>query len=294
MKRTVQERERKMTVSKLNLRQNAMHTLYHAVEHLYWSESDTDSKEGRSFDHDEHTVEWRNERGHLCFPVADFTRLPSFFNLKFALLHLIQAAELLLKAHVEQCEPAALFVKAGSQRTIDLRTALKFALQRHPTLLSRREHALLLEAKDIRNRIEHYEFDWAEARFRTLCTDFLAVCVLLSQALLSVNVVDAFSWDYLRDKPDVVAHYFSGLLARASKAGRDVARRSGDLWASANPDQFVFLCLNCGARAVSRERAVCMGCGSEGDEELVALMAEFEASIRRITELGKSSSTRLY
>jgi len=105
-----------MNVIKLDLRQNAMHTLYHAVEHLYWSESDTDAKEGRSFDHDEHMVQWRNDGGHLCFPLSDFTRLPAAFNLKFAALHLIQAAELLLKAYVEHCEPAALFVKAGSLR----------------------------------------------------------------------------------------------------------------------------------------------------------------------------------
>jgi hypothetical protein len=288
-----------MNVIKLNLRQNAMHTLYHAVEHLYWSESDADAKEGRSFNYDEHIVEWRNESGHICFPLSDFTRLPAVYSLKFALLHLIQAAELLLKAYVEQCEPAALLVKAGSRRTIDFRTALNFTLERKPTLLSRAEYVLLLEAKDFRNRIEHYEFDWEEAKFRSLCTDFLAICVLLSQALLSVNVIEAFSWDYLRDRPDAVIDYTSSVLDRASVAGRDVARRSGDLWASANPDDPVFLCLNCGARAVSSDRGVCMGCGAEGDEELVTLMEDFEASERRIVQLQallkpaiKSSTTQ--
>ena len=73
-----------MNVIKLNLRQNAVHTLYHAVEHLYWSESDTDAKEGRSFNYDEHTVEWRNETGNVCFALSDFNRLPAVYNLKFA------------------------------------------------------------------------------------------------------------------------------------------------------------------------------------------------------------------
>ena len=46
-----------MEIIRLNLRQNAIHTLHHAVEHLYWSDSD-DRKEGRHFDHDEHMVSW--------------------------------------------------------------------------------------------------------------------------------------------------------------------------------------------------------------------------------------------
>src|SRR2546428_4504693 len=124
-----------MEIIRLNLRQNAIHTLYHAVEHLYWSDSD-DRKEGRHFDHDEHIVSWRDEHGHLCFPMADFSRLPAVYSLKFSLLHLIQAAELLLKAYVEQCDPAALFVKAGSRTTIGFRTALNFSVERNPTLLS--------------------------------------------------------------------------------------------------------------------------------------------------------------
>lgn len=36
------------TEIKLNLRQNAVHTPYHAVEHLYLPESQSDAKEGQS------------------------------------------------------------------------------------------------------------------------------------------------------------------------------------------------------------------------------------------------------
>ena len=273
------------TQIKLNLRQNAVHSLYHAVEHLYWSEAQSDAREGRSYNHDEHTVEWRNEQGHQCFYLADFTRLPAVYSLKFALLHLIQAAELLLKAFVEKCDPNALFVKPGSRRTIDLRTALNFAVDRNPMLLSRPDYALLLEAKDIRNEIEHYEFAFEESRLRRICADFLAICALLAQALMSLNIADAFYWDCLRDEPDKVAEYMSEILSRASESGRAAAKRSGELWASSNPQQPVFLCLNCGARAVSTERGLCMGCGAEGDGELVALLEEFEGVERRVTEL---------
>jgi hypothetical protein len=277
---------------KLNLRENALHTLYHAVEHLHRSQADGLREDGRAFDHDDHSVEWRNEHGDLCFVVPEFTRLPSVYNLKFALLHLIQASELLLKSYVEQCEPTAIFVRLGSRKTIDLRTALAFTIERNPALLTRAEYALLLEAKSFRNAVEHYQFALEERQFRTLCTDFLAICLLLAQALLTVNIADAFSWDYLRDRPDEVASYLSTVLAQISETGRGSAKHSGELWASENPSHPVFRCLNCGARAVSGERGVCMGCGADGDEELVTILEDFAASQRRIVELQRLQNSR--
>jgi hypothetical protein len=109
-----------MRTIKLNLRQNALHTLHHAIEHLKWSSDDTDARDGRIFDDHDHTVQWKDEHGSTYF--AESTRPPNIYELKFALLHLIQAAELLLKVYVQTCDPAALFMKPGSSRTIDLRT----------------------------------------------------------------------------------------------------------------------------------------------------------------------------
>ncbi|MCX6625749.1 MAG: hypothetical protein NTY38_32730 [Acidobacteria bacterium] len=271
----------------LDLHWNAMHTLYHAVEHMYWSESQDDARDGHSYNHDEHTVEWRNERGRLCFALADYTRLPVVYSLKFALLHLIQAAELILKAYVQRTEPEAVFQKPGSKRTINLRKALDFTVEHNPTLLSRSDIALLLEAKDLRDRVEHYEFGVEERGLRGICADFLGVCSLLAQALLAISIADAFSWDYLRDKPDKVADYLSTVLNSGSSTGLQAARRSGELWTSSNPDHPVFLCLNCGARAVSVDRGICMGCGAAGDEEIVGLMEDLEAAGRKVMALQK-------
>ncbi len=270
---------------KLDLRQNALHTLHHAVEHLQWSE-DTSRRDERSFDHDDRSVSWKDQKGHLCFAVPEFTRLPSGYNLKFSVLHLIQASELLLKSYVEQCDPAALFVRPGSTKTINLQQALEFTIKRNPTLLTPAEVALLLEAKRFRNAIEHYRFEMSED-LRAICVDFLAVCMLLAQALLLINIADVFSWDYLCNEPDKVADYLTSILAQISERGRCSARKTGELWVSENPSQPVFLCLNCGARAVSRDRGVCMGCGSEGDEEIVELLEDFETAEMELAELQK-------
>ena len=198
------------------------------MEHLHWSETETDQRDGRSFDRRDHSVQW-NENGHLCFTVPDFTRLPSAYNLKFALLHLIQASELILKSYVQRCEPAALFVKP---KTINLQTALNFMVGRNPNLLTPRKFALLLEAKSLRNAIEHYELEFSESKLRAICIDFLAICMLLTQSLLSINAVEAFSWDYLRNEPDEVADYLSTVLSYLSDSGQQSARRAGELWAS--------------------------------------------------------------
>jgi hypothetical protein len=163
--------------------------------------------------------------------------------------------------------------------------------QRNPSLLSPAEYALLLEAKEFRNRIEHYDFEGTEDRLRTICTDFLEICMLLAEMLLSVNIAEAFGWDYLRDCPDPVAQYLGSVVRGASKAGRDAAKRCGEHWASANLSEPVFRCLHCGARAVSRDRGVCMGCGAEGDEEIAALLEDFSDCARKILDLQRRTNT---
>jgi hypothetical protein len=264
---------------KLNLLQNALHTLHHAVEHLQWSEEETPVRSGRRFDIEDGSVSWKSEKGQLCFQVPEFTRMPAGYNLKFSLLHLIRASELLLKTYVESCDPASLFIAGDATKTINLQQALHFATHhRHPDLLTPAQRALLLEAKRFRNAIEHYRFEMAEDRLRAICVDFLAICMLVSQTLPSTNIADVFSWDCLNNTRDRVAGYLESVLTGITDIGRGAVKRTGDQWASINTLQPVFLCLKCGARAVRCDRGVCMGCGTHGDEELVEILEEWRTA----------------
>jgi hypothetical protein len=265
-------------MSTLNLRQNGLHTLHHAIEHLEWSTM-ANRDGGRVFDHDDHTVSWR-EGSSLCFVAPEFTRLPEEYNLKFAVLHLIQAAELLLKSYVHQQQPSAIFASPGSTKTIGLQQALAFTTARNPNLFMPDEIALLMQAKQLRNSVEHYEFTFDAEKLRLLCIDFVSICMLVCQDLLSINIAEVFSWDALKNRPDPVGDYLSALSGDLSVLGKLVAQKTASAWLSDNKRERVFLCLNCGAKSVSRERGICMGCGAEGDEETAKSIEEFEAALK--------------
>jgi hypothetical protein len=162
-------------------------------------------------------------------------RRPPVYNLKFALLHLIHGAELLLKTYVEQVEPRALF-QPSSKHTISLRKALDFVVEHNPKLLLPQGIALLLEAKDLRNDVEHYKFSFAEGNLRALGIDFLGLWIFLSQTLLSVNLVEP-SLGIVCDKPDPVGDCLAAVLRQAPEIGLRSARKAGELWASQNPCQ---------------------------------------------------------
>lgn len=283
-----------MAKLKLSILQNAMHTLHHAIEHL--GKAGVEQKrdeQGRHWDEDDHTVSWRNEHGHLCFMPLNFGRLPHVFELKFALLHLVQAAELLLKAYVQKCDPDSILVQPGSKKTIQFRAALDYTLERNPTLFSRDQIDLLRETKNFRNAIEHHEFVLDDAALRSRCIDFLAVCALISQSLLSVNLVEEFSWDGLGDQPDKAVEHLGTVLLSASYIGGSAARKAGELFVAANPGMHFNRCWSCGAKAVSSNSALCMGCGAEEIEELSGLgdWLEVEARLHKLRMRRNANNT---
>ena len=107
---------------KLNLKQNAFHSLYHAIEHLGQIADDPDEVDGRSFHHDSHSVVHRSGSGSTIYYSGNaFTKPASIYNYKFAILHLIQSLELLIKAYLHSVDPDLIYEDANKERTISLR-----------------------------------------------------------------------------------------------------------------------------------------------------------------------------
>lgn len=61
---------------RLDLKQNALHTLHHAIEHLSWADASTDTAEGRTFREESFEVEKQDDNGKKCLWSPVFTRPP--------------------------------------------------------------------------------------------------------------------------------------------------------------------------------------------------------------------------
>lgn len=255
---------------KLNLLQNALHSLHHGIEHMMTADSDDHTS--RLFHDQDHSVEWREDASKISFTVPDFTPPPNRYELKFALLHLIQSIELLLKAFVYKINPDAVWKDSNRSKTIGLYASIKFVRRYFPDLLTKEDESFILQLKDVRNYIEHYEFKWDFEKTRSNCIDCIYLCSLIAQSLHSINIIDAFSWDYFRDKEGEASQYLSTISYGLSEHGKRIANRVGMRWVDSNQTEHAFLCINCGARAVSPNHGdICLGCGADNDENISAL-----------------------
>lgn len=262
---------------KLDIKQNALHSLHHAIKLIY-SASLEKNINGRFFNDDDHFVEW-HESGKRSFSLADYTPLPPKYDLKFALLHLVQTAELILKAYISNVNPNAIFVQKKNiktEKTINTYDALKFIETHKPNFLSPDEKELLENIRNIRNKIEHYKFEFDESQLKQKCIDFLALCMYLLQNLLSVNVLEIFDYDALRDKPDPISDFLQHILSGASPLGQISLKNTAIFWAENNRYQTPLFCLVCKTRTVSVEKEICMGCGTPSTREISKLLEELD------------------
>lgn len=271
---------------KLNIKQNALHSLHHAIGLIHAASSDDDFR-GRVFNDDDHFVEWY-EDGRLQFSLSDYTPLPPTYSLKFVLLHLIQAVELVLKAYIADIDPQAIFIhKKGviTNKTIGMYDALKFIEMHKPGLLSDAEKVLLGKVKDLRNNVEHHEFEFGKLALKQMCIDFLALSAYLTQSLLSINLLEIFDYDALRDRTDPVSGFLQHVLSGSSILGKVSLTNTGRLWAEKKQNKETYLCMYCNERSLSAEREVCMGCGVESTVAESIEFEKFEALTKRYIEL---------
>lgn len=270
---------------KLNLKNNALHTLYHAVEHLISARRDTEKEVDRLFHPDTHIIEWKNKSGHLSFYVEGYNKPPARYEYKFALLHLIQASELLMKAHIAEINEAEIFSSPKKTRTIGMRECTKKIASYYPDLLTPGQVSLLFRSKDIRNEIEHFRFDYKESDVKSMCHDLLAIAGLFSMKFYKISLAREFSFDPWRDDTDPVGTYLEHLIPETSLFGRCASKEVASLWALLKPEEQLYLCLNCGAKGASSQTDTCVVCGTLGDKELAETIQDLEEIANQISKL---------
>ena len=187
---------------KLSLFNNAIHSLYHALEMIDHAESADDSD--REFDAEDHLISWRNERVHLSFYLEGYSRPPRVYGYKFVILSLIQTIELLLKAHLHDNMGLDIFLADG-QRTITLGAALRRILDADPILLNQKQRALIKKAATVRNEIQHYEFDYDLESARDLSRQLFTVISHFLNSIFDINVDRYFEFDQWCDDEDPIA-----------------------------------------------------------------------------------------
>lgn len=270
---------------KLNLLQNGYHSLYHAVEHLELAEQAVDL--GKEYDEDGF-VSWKDGKGHLNFWGGKlFTKPPNTYHYKFAILHLIQALELIIKGYIHQQNPNDIFRDKSRTYTIGLVDALKKLITLEPSLLSPQQVALVQQAKDIRNAIEHYMFSFRLEEARAISLDFLALCNYLTYRLFCVTLTEEWSWEPWTNDFDPIVETLGGLLAELGSAGTESKEEVAKLWASRNAKDTIYLCVNCRTRSASVSQGTCVVCGEVTDEEVGNLIDELEEISTHINQLRK-------
>lgn len=257
----------------LTLKQNAFHTLRHAIEHLSLASAKESANE-RRWDYQNEGLVWTRDGSKMFMPAGPLAKRPAAYNLPFALLHLIQASELLLKAHLVEAHGPASILENGGPKTITIYKALKLTASRVVELLTVQEWELLCRANELRNHLQHHELAYREAVLRGLCIDFLAVCCLLSQKLLGVNVVSELMYDPWTDEQDPLGNMLSEIAGQLSGATRPTTDKIAADWLARNPQEETMLCIACGSRAFVPITSVCVACGAEGDVQTSVLVYE--------------------
>jgi hypothetical protein len=255
---------------KLDMKQNALHSIHFAIEVIY------------NF---KNISEKDNEFNFLYHDVEKFSPPPAVYNLKFALLHLIQATELILKEYIFNIDSKRIFTSKGN--TISLTEALNITTEINPNIFLPEELDFINKAKNLRNCIEHYKFDTSKHELKTFCLDFLALCCYLSEKLLLTNLAEKFDFNFIKEEPNPIIELLADNLSDISEIGKKFISKTGVSWANRNISDQTFLCIFCGEKTASLNKNICMGCIAEGDEEASVLVSELNETTQKYLALKK-------
>lgn len=266
---------------KLDLLRNGLHSLYHGIEHLheaFWAERPDFlapvSGESATYDPEDGVVTRKDVMGRTSWSLVAFSRPPKIYGIKFALLHLIQATELIVKAYLARDSYEAIREKPSSDRTISMRTAVTRLTVERPGLLDPEHLDLVLKASELRNAIEHNAFCYEFDRMKAMSSDFLAICSYLTATLHSIDISEVFSYDAYTDGPDKLGEYLAAVLTDRTRLSDEIVSRHAAEWAARNPTERLLVCLQCGARGGLASTGLCVVCGSDVDVELSEILDE--------------------
>jgi hypothetical protein len=186
---------------KLELFNNAMHSIYHALEQISIAERILQSD--KEFDHEDHMVHWKNESGNTSFFLEGYSKPTPIYRYKFVVLNLILGLELVLKSYIQEKTSSSIF-KGKNGYTINLHEALKITLGLNSSLLSESEKTLIENASNLRNQMQHYEFSYELSELRRLSRELYLVISKIANSLFSIDLVKYFEYDHWSENEDPI------------------------------------------------------------------------------------------
>lgn len=189
-----------------------MHSLYHSLKQIEAAECpDFDEK---NFDHDQHIVASINEFGKESFYIEGYAKPPNVYIYSFAISQLIQSIELLLKYILYKEDKNSIF-HGNKGHTITISNAIFKFLEKHPDCLNEKQSAFLLSAADIRNSIQHYEFNYTHQEAVELSGNLLIIIASICKKQLDINIIDYFSFNHWTDQFDHVGETAKNLIHKS-------------------------------------------------------------------------------
>jgi hypothetical protein len=271
---------------RLSLLQNSLHSIHHAVEHLDSALSESDAEDAAAYDPLGGAVGTNTADGKQSWYVPDpYLKPPTAYQIKFAILHLIQGVELMVKAYLENQQPGTTIERGRSNRSITMRAAARALVAARPQLLDPDHLDLIMRTGDFRNQIEHAAFDMEWSAASRLALDFLSVANYLGYSLHGVRLAEVFDFDPYRNDGDPVGEAVGRLLSDRSEITEGLVERLAVEWAARSPSERLVRCLSCGAQGVSLSQDRCIACGTFGGAEIGTLMSELDDLVTMRQEL---------
>jgi len=201
---------------------------------------------------------------HAVYHLTDVDR-PSAGDLKRAILDVAHVVELLLKERLRKIHPAFLWNdvdKYPSEKAfkVDTQTAIERLVKMAGIKLADSDIKTIADCRNIRNAIEHYEFEIEPKEARVIIGKMLAFIFHFVKAHLDMDWVGEFKkddrWKALIDMYEFWEHYSRVLGKQLEDAGKPV----GDC-PRCNAWTFDFEVMQCALCGHHEDQIECQKCG---------------------------------
>jgi len=253
---------------RLNLKQNAFHTLHRAILEF---RSRNDTEETVQFDHDDHSLTFLRADGTKGFYLDEgYTHPPGYYNLKFCILGLIQTLELLLKEALRAENPNSIFTDSSHTKTISLSSAVKKIQDVMPNLFNEAQLSAVIQAKELRNTIEHYEVRWTSEALERIAKYLFSVIMHFCYSVFNIRLAEYYAFDARIGTSSEIVDIIRDLVQNTDNMPSQVSLLSQ--WSRQNPEDRMLFCIGCGHQSCSSTLKKCILCG----EELSPLIEQFQ------------------